>query len=77
MDDRKPAISATAARNRKTLWRIVLAVVVFWVIAAAILRPAYLRNIGKAWLQNKCQDRGGCWNAREGHCEVDDKTKCN
>lgn len=77
MDEGKPAGTVAAAKNRKTLWRIIAAVIVFWAMAAAILRPTYLRNIGKAWLQNKCQDRGGCWNAGEGHCELDDKSKCN
>lgn len=68
--------TGTAAKNRKTLRRIVLAVALFWLIAGVLIGPAFVRKIGGFWMEDKCLERDGCWDAKTGRCETEDRSRC-
>jgi hypothetical protein len=62
-------------RNRKTLWRLVGILVIFWTLIALIFGPTYFRRLGAFWYVGDCKKQGGCWDARAGRCETD-PAKC-
>lgn len=63
--------SEAMARNRKTLWRLVAILVGFWILMGLIFGPAYFKRLGARWYVGDCKQKGGCWDPKEGRCEMD------